>query len=261
MLYANCNGSRCTATPKNRGTCPYCNSEVHAKCGSRYIWHWAHVSKEKCDSWREGETDWHREWKSHFPSECQEYILHDQISNEKHVADVKTLNGMFIEFQNSSLSPDEIRSREAFYGRMFWIVNGAKFRDNFIISDKMLSLVHERYLNLRIALMNNRLKNSGKEQSRNPNRIPFLIMINNPKVDLHTKNAIEPSDNGHRYFQWKRARTAWYSAEKPVIFDFGEKVVYRMQKYLAQSFFVVKPIPKENLIIKNGGIPKPDSAQ
>jgi len=255
MEYADCDGSKCSPTPKRRGTCPYCHSEVLAKCGPRYIWHWAHVSKADCDQWWENETDWHREWKSYFPIECQEVIHHDPKTNEKHVADVKTLKGMVIEFQNSFITVEELRSRETFYGKMFWIVNGASFKDSFSIGDMMPSPKAEMMKNLRISASNSRPGYFAWLYSGNPDRGPRDLMEGDPKGDLHIQQAIEQKYDGHRLFHWKNPRATWYYAEKPVFFDFGETGLFRIVKYPMHSFFVVKQIAKEELILKNGGSP------
>jgi len=55
-----------------------------------------------CDNWWENETQWHRDWKNHFPVEWQEVV---QIAEdgEKHIADVKTSEGWVVEFQHSYL--------------------------------------------------------------------------------------------------------------------------------------------------------------
>ena len=130
MKFALIDGYVSTPQPRLRATCRVCGSEVIAKCGEVKQWHWAHKAKSDCDHWWENETPWHREWKEHFPLEWQETILRAE-SGEKHVADVRTESGWIIEFQNSNISPEELRSREAFYGsRLVWIVNGlARKRD------------------------------------------------------------------------------------------------------------------------------------
>ncbi|WP_425595275.1 competence protein CoiA family protein [Pseudophaeobacter arcticus] len=42
-----------------RGECPYCGSEMIARCGQVKVHHWAHKSTENCDPWWENETNWH----------------------------------------------------------------------------------------------------------------------------------------------------------------------------------------------------------
>lgn len=102
MQYARINNFRRTAEPKLKATCEHCNGAVRAKCGSKIVWHWAHVSTESCDTWYEPETEWHRSWKNNFGPDRSEISI---IKNDnKHVADVLTKDNLVIEFQNSPIS-------------------------------------------------------------------------------------------------------------------------------------------------------------
>jgi len=109
---------RIYASPKLKASCPLCNKEVISKCGSIKIRHWAHKKELDCDSWSEGETEWHLNWKNNFPKECQEFIM------GKHIADVRTKSRTIIEFQNSPISPENIIEREDYYHKMVWVING-----------------------------------------------------------------------------------------------------------------------------------------
>lgn len=126
MKFALVNDQRVEAFPKQKGVCPLCGNEVISKCGKVMTWHWSHKGAKTCDSWWENETDWHRQWKAQFPTEWQEIIHVDTISQERHIADVKTPHGLVIEFQHSPLSLEEIAARENFYGNMIWIVDGLR---------------------------------------------------------------------------------------------------------------------------------------
>jgi len=124
MKFALFNDERSEATKGAKGVCPCCGSELIAKCGEVYIHHWAH--KNKCDDrWWENETEWHRNWKNEFPSDWQEVVHHDK-SGEKHIADVKTDEGWTVEFQHSYLKPEERRSRNNFYKKLIWVVDGTR---------------------------------------------------------------------------------------------------------------------------------------
>lgn len=124
MRYAIVDGKRTEAQPGMRGECQCCRGQTVAKCGNYVAWHWAHYRKVDCDAWWETETEWHRSWKDRFPLDWQEVVHDDAKSGERHIADVKTSHGLVIEMQNSPIHPDEMRSREEFYGEMVWIVNG-----------------------------------------------------------------------------------------------------------------------------------------
>lgn len=120
------NGEKIEATPGAKGKCPGCDTQLIAKCGPVKINHWAHKGKSHCDPWWENETEWHREWKDHFPAECQEVCLKDRETDEKHIADVRTENGIVVEFQHSFIRLDEMESREQFYKNMVWVVDGTR---------------------------------------------------------------------------------------------------------------------------------------
>jgi len=125
MKFALVNGQRQEAQPSLSGECSVCGKPVIARCGEVRIRHWAHKGGRHCDQWWETETEWHRNWKNQFPVYWQE-IGHRAETGEQHVADVKTDRGWVIEFQYSYLKPDERRSRENFYPKLIWVVNGAR---------------------------------------------------------------------------------------------------------------------------------------
>ncbi|UJS22665.1 competence protein CoiA [Thiothrix winogradskyi] len=147
MQFSLVKGVKSKPSPSIKGNCIFCGELTIAKCGKYKIWHWAHKSKAKCDPWWENETEWHRKWKNYFPPAFQEIIHIDSRTNEKHIADIKTQNNMVIEFQNSSITPEEVASREIFYKNMFWIVNGDRKGTldgaNFNISIVMLGPIVE----------------------------------------------------------------------------------------------------------------------
>lgn len=127
MKFALVNGTKSSPIPKTSGACPYCNAEVISKCGSIKIWHWAHKGKLVCDPWWENESEWHRNWKNNFPIEWQE-VIHFADDGEKHIADIKTDQDWVIEFQYSYLNPEERKSRNKFYKKLIWVVNGKRLQ-------------------------------------------------------------------------------------------------------------------------------------
>lgn len=126
MLIAMVDGVARTAAPNGRGECPGCGGRVSAKCGSKVVWHWAHESTKDCDSWGEGETLWHAAWKSRFAK--TEVTI--RRGDEWHRADAVGVSGTVIEFQHSGISSEEIAEREAFYGRMVWVLDGTQAFEN-----------------------------------------------------------------------------------------------------------------------------------
>ena len=123
MRFALVNGLRSEAQPQLRGSCTCCGSQVIPKCGQFKVWHWAHKHLAACDSWTEPETEWHRSWKDKFPSDWQEVVNTDVRTNERHIADVQTADGLTIEFQHSYLKREELQARQKFYGRLIWIID------------------------------------------------------------------------------------------------------------------------------------------
>lgn len=120
MMYANNKeGERIEASPKMVGVCPNCGQEVRARCGEIKIWHFSHISLQDCDSWSEGETEWHRGWKELFPKHEREIVM------KPHRADI-VHNRTVIEFQTKALDYASLEEREEFYGKMVWVVKSDK---------------------------------------------------------------------------------------------------------------------------------------
>lgn len=129
-------GQRVTPHPDGRAQCPGCRGDVIAKCGEIVAWHWAHLSAD-CDHWSEPESAWHLGWKEAVIPLNREVVI------GPHRADMITLEGaddllakptrLVVELQHSAISPEEIREREQFYGRMCWIFDAEEFKDNFEI--------------------------------------------------------------------------------------------------------------------------------
>jgi hypothetical protein len=134
MKYALVNGERQEAKPGLSGKCPGCKNLTIAKCGIVRVQHWSHKGKLICDPWREGETEWHRAWKGQFPKEWQE-VYHQAENGNTYRADVKIDQGYVIEFQHSPIKAEVRQSREAFYEKMIWIIDGTRRlrdKDKFI---------------------------------------------------------------------------------------------------------------------------------
>lgn len=129
MQYAIVDGIRQVATPDLRGNCPHCGSPVLSKCGDRRVWHWSHMGKRNCDPWWEPETEWHRAWKAHFPTEWQE-VGQVAADGERHIADIKAAHGLVIEFQHSALASLERTKRTDFYGNIVWVVDGLRRKND-----------------------------------------------------------------------------------------------------------------------------------
>ena len=91
--------------------------------------HFRHKRRGQCTC-SDGETEWHREWKSHFDRIERDMGI-DSITGEHNRADVVVEGDFVIEFQHSPISDEEQKNRERFYsgkGGMVWIVDANKKR-------------------------------------------------------------------------------------------------------------------------------------
>lgn len=130
MLYALIEGvRRPPIEKKERAVCPSCGSIVIAVVPTEKVKHWRHRESD-CDSWSEPEGEWHVSWKENFQPECREVTFTDQITGERHRADIfcgaNTDYATVLELQHSHISEDERLAREKFYmeqGKMFWLVH------------------------------------------------------------------------------------------------------------------------------------------
>jgi len=130
MRYALVDGLRREAERGLKGECQFDHHSMIPKCGNKRRPYWAHRAGYACDHWWDNETQWHRDWKSLFPTEWQE-VVHKSESGEKHIADVKTDKGWVFEFQNSPISIEERQSRDSFYSKLIWVVNGTRRKKDF----------------------------------------------------------------------------------------------------------------------------------
>ena len=117
LRYAEVEGHRHLPFPKGRGICPECLRPVIAKCGEINTHHWAHVDRDDCDSWSEPMGAWHLWWQALVRDEFRE------VPRGPHRADMVGNGGVVVELQNSPISTEDIRAREAHYGNMVWLFN------------------------------------------------------------------------------------------------------------------------------------------
>lgn len=148
MLIARKDGKRVRAEPGSAATCVFCKGEMVARCGEINVWHWAHKTLERCDPWKSVESEWHRGWKLRYPESQTEVVINK--NGIRHIADVALPYGkkqldlfeppryFVVEFQNSQISPEQIKERESFYEDMAWVWNVQDcYPDRLMIFDKM----------------------------------------------------------------------------------------------------------------------------
>lgn len=247
MELALVDGVRTRPQPELMGVCPACGQAAIAKCGSQLMWHWAHKGKRHCDPWWENETEWHRNWKSHFPDRMHEVVLFDERTGEKHIADLKTDRGMVIEIQHSAMSIEELRSREAFYKHMIWIVDGRPFAAQFKVQPEPLP--HPQAPLLADVVFFERCGWAFWRRSENEAGTAMVLMHKAEEIE----EQILENYRGHHFFEWKRPRDIWFQASSPVFIDFGGSELYRICQYTSSNQYCVQRVLKHALIEKNGG--------
>lgn len=242
MQYALVNNVKTEPTKGKNGICCGCGKKVIAKCGNTKLHHWAHTSTDKCDSWWENETEWHRKWKGHFPLETREVTFYDPVLNEYHRADVHNRNGITIEFQNSPLTIDELTSRNTFYNKIVWIVNGKKFKGFEIMHNipdpscddlKEWDFLNGRHLTF--ASKSDALEQMVRLYSLNSTELRHLTLSRN-----------------HSSFIWKYAHTAWYTSVAPIFIDFGSDQLYWLRRRIqeGQDYMYVQKVSKSSFLEK-----------
>lgn len=245
MMHALVNGTPQRPLPKLTGTCTSCGEMLISKCGKRIVWHWAHQGRPHCDPWWENETRWHRDWKAKFPDEWHEAVMFDNGTGEKHIADVRTPFGLVVEFQNSPMSEVELTAREAFYGKMVWIVNGDTFEKNFQIleplPDPLWAAAND------VAFFRQMVGGRGGMFFR-------ASEYAGPKqlVEMHCISSFGPAVQeqhvGHHQFEWKHPRGVWFAATAPVHFDFGNDFLWRLEAYDQRGLLCVRRVSKQQFV-------------
>lgn len=251
MQYALVNDCRTLPCQGAAGTCPACGARAIAKCGPKVVWHWAHSGRRHCDPWWENETDWHKDWKAAFPEECREIVQFDSATGEKHVADVLTPRGLVIELQNSPMPLGELKSREAFYKRMIWIVNGEPFRGQLHVLDALPDPDSLFASDLVFGpVKHNQAGRTFWRLSENPG--------DRSLVRVHSMRDIEADIHkhyrGHHLFDWVRPRSVWFDAGAPVFIDDGGSTLLWIKRYDDRGLWCIQRVQKARLIAKNGGL-------
>ena len=244
MQYALLNGIKAEAIKGASGSCIGCGQKVIAKCGTIKIRHWAHAVAAKCDSWWENETIWHREWKENFPSSFREVNFFDNQLQEFHRADIHTAAGVTIELQNSPISLKELQSREAFYPKLIWVVNGLKFKgfkilktipdpNHLALND--FEFCHTEHLSMI-------RKSDALAQSPNPDILNFY----------HKDLKSIPVSTVFYAFSWRNAHQAWMHVYCPLFIDFGGHFLYRLRKryQISGNYSYLQLISKQSFLAK-----------
>lgn len=229
MYYAIYNGEKSAPIKKSVGLCELCSKEVISKCGEIKAWHWAHKVKD-CDSWSEGETNWHLAWKSAFGKNQTEITIEKE--GVKHRADILTKDGVVIEVQHSPISTNDIEDRQCFYDKLIWVFDGFDFKDKFDI------LINKEGLRVFI--------NNDKNNMMNPVGRKNEYGISD---DLVTEINTDYIYN----YKWSWPKRSWEIIFGPIFIDFGSDYLFYLISGNGTSEGIGKFYKKSTFFKKYGG--------
>jgi hypothetical protein len=169
-----------------------------------------------------GETPWHKNWKLAFPATFREISFPDKVLGDLHRADVHTACGTTLEFQNSPIGLNELKSREAFYPKLIWIVNGKKFKGFRIL--KSLPDVEDPKLDAYEFCHTDHLSMIRKTDY-------FRLGSDAKRLNFYHAELKMINFTSHYYsFCWKHPHAVWYQAKCPIIVDLGGHFLYQLKQ-------------------------------
>lgn len=210
--------------------CPLCKKDVIAKCGNIKVWHWAHKNNKDCDSWSDGETEWHLNWKSNFPKECQEVIIE----------------------KNIPLCPicyKEMKLKNNIHGDCYicenYFEDGGIYKINDTIKDSILK-IHRADVKINdvvIEFQNSSISDKEIEERE--------LFYNKMKWVLNGETLgknISIYDRGDYYiFRWKYFPKSWAISKRPLYVDFSHELFF-IKKINSKGVGWGKLISKQNFI-------------
>ena len=189
-----------------------------------------------------GETPWHKNWKDAFPEAYREKTFMNKESNDYHRADVFTACGTAIEFQNSPLHLAELQSRELFYPKLVWVVNGAKFK-GFKVLKALPDVNGAEIADFEFS------HTSNLTMVRKSDLLAGLVK---PRVMTfhHPELRSVPLTSNYYSFRWSNPHRVWYEAKCPIIIDLGGYFLYQLKQrsQLNGAYAYLHMIPRKNFI-------------
>jgi hypothetical protein len=199
---------------------------------------------EKALRFYPGETVWHSDWKKAFPAHYREKTFLNKSEGYYHRADVFTPCATAIEFQNSPITLEELRSREAFYPNLVWVVNGAKFKGFKIL--KHLPDIDSPRLDA--------FEFCHKANLSMVRKSDLLLGLVQPKVmTFHHPELRNIPFTAHYYsFRWSNPHRVWYEAKCPIIIDLGGYFLYQLKqrKQSNGDYAYLHMIPRKDFIAR-----------
>ena len=233
IRYAKVDGHLSEPATGLKGICPGCGKSLISKCGLIKIHHWAHKQRIDCDSWWEPMTEWHLEWQNEFPIAWREVIFRDEQTGEFHRADVHTQKGLTIEFQNSPLLFQELKSRNTFYKKIIWVVNAQRFQGKFEFTNVTPNPASSLLANYNFYVDANGLAKDVlfmlKDDGRDPRKLGRIYCLLDEELEL-AADEFYNSEKKYCLFNWKNKHIGWLLSDAPVFLDFGHEFLYWIKK-------------------------------
>nr|WP_068891932.1 competence protein [Pedobacter panaciterrae] len=200
------------------------------------------INTEKQHSTSYGETPWHRNWKMVFPTSFREVSFWDGAKEQQHRADIYTSCGTTIEFQNSPIGIEELESREAFYPKLIWVLNGKKFKGFRVL--KHLPDVDDPRLTDFEFCHNDHLSMIRKTDIIHGKGYPKILNFYHPELRKI------PLTSHYYSFCWKHPHRVWYQAKCPIIIDLGGHFLYQLKQkqQLSGDYPYLHMIPRKEFI-------------
>lgn len=191
-----------------------------------------------------GETPWHRNWKMAFPATYREICFWEEKTQQQHRADVYTPCGTTLEFQNSPISLEELESREAFYPKLVWVLNGKKFKGFRIL--KHLPDVDDPRLSGFEFCLGDHLAMIRKSDLLHGRGRPKELNFYHPELKKI------PLTSHYYSFCWKHPHRVWYQSKCPIIVDLGGHFLYQLKQrsQLSGNYPYLHMIPRKDFIAR-----------
>jgi len=146
------------------------------------------------------------------------------------------------------MNPEELASRERFYGRMLWVVNAKGFLNRFQVMQKLPPPDSEHASGKNFFLTGILDAADGIENPENRSWSDYQLSAEckggRSLVRVHTWTDASAPFLGHHHFLWKNPRTVWFSAVAPVYLDFGQERLWRLMIYDARGMRCVQSVTK-----------------
>lgn len=257
IRYALVDGIKTEPLEKLKGVCTGCGNPLIAKCGQIVVHHWAHAKNTNCDSWWEPMTQWHIDWQNQFPESWREYVFRDQSTGEFHRADVHTDKGVTLEFQHSFISTVEMQSRNNFYRKIVWVVDGRRFGGNFEVTTSIPNPDSPLLADFDFGADKDGLAKfchfKIKKELNDYGGLVRIYSIRDSELQ-EVSGLYKKESKVYWLFNWKHKHLGWLQCTAPVFLDFGDDKLYwiKKRKQTLDTLYYLKIIKKAEFIKKYG---------